>query len=246
MRAHEIGRAFAAVLIGASLYACSDAGRVPFVAGDVGGTGGSGGTGTQLPGSGGTSASRVCGNGSCESGETCSSCPDDCACENPYCGDGRCDGAYGESCSSCASDCACTSYCGNGSCESANGESCSSCAQDCPCGGYCGDGACVNADGESYRTCATDCAFGCASDWTYNVPQCDTCMRQNCCAWVQACDTGTSCRLVDTCRFQNCVDAADFMSCMSTYCNSWGVNAFDTWQSYYNCLNGPCPSACAN
>lgn len=45
-----------------------------------------------------------------------------------YCGDGSCNN--GESCSSCSSDCGNCEYCGNGNCNSVT-ESCSNCPSDC-------------------------------------------------------------------------------------------------------------------
>jgi hypothetical protein len=67
------------------------------------------------------SACFSCGDGVCQSGESCSSCPSDCgACRTPVCGDGICDA--GESCSV---DC-CEARCRDGSC--------------CPSSGVCSDG----------------------------------------------------------------------------------------------------------
>jgi len=43
-----------------------------------------------------------CGNGKCESGETCAKCSKDCG---SCCGNGKCD--HGEKCATCAKDCAC-------------------------------------------------------------------------------------------------------------------------------------------
>jgi hypothetical protein len=113
----------------------------------------------------------VCGNGECESGESCSSCSPDCGscsctnCNNPppppphsgpVCGNGECES--GESCSSCSPDCGsctCTNcnpptnpVCGDGICNGA--ETCSSCSPDCgscPVVKKCGDGS-INVAGE--------------------------------------------------------------------------------------------------
>ncbi|MDD4878660.1 MAG: hypothetical protein PHO02_06545 [Candidatus Nanoarchaeia archaeon] len=93
-----------------------------------------------------------CGNGRCDSGETCSSCSQDCGCSSSqrcswsgqcetYCGNGQCDGS--ENCNSCVSDCGCGSnkrcsysgqcetFCGNGQCD--GNENCNTCFQDCGC-----------------------------------------------------------------------------------------------------------------
>ncbi len=73
------------------------------------------------------SCPSLCGNGVCDSGETCSTCAQDCgAC--PFCGDGHC--TSGEDCSNCSQDCGeCGPSCGDGQC---NGdETCSTCSPDC-------------------------------------------------------------------------------------------------------------------
>jgi hypothetical protein len=96
---------------------------------------------------------ETCGNGACELGEDCSSCPGDCGVCS-VCGDGVCNG--GETCDSCPGDCgACTtSYCGDGTCDA--GEDCNSCASDCgTCASYCGDGSCDS--GEDCNSCSADC-----------------------------------------------------------------------------------------
>jgi hypothetical protein len=91
----------------------------------------------------GRCAVASCGDGTCNDGETPSSCPADC-----HCGDGVCNG--GETCSSCASDCG--SCCGDGVCN--HGETCGSCANDC--------GACVQTtcSGQTAGTQAQFFAIG--------------------------------------------------------------------------------------
>ncbi len=67
----------------------------------------------------------VCGDGVCESPETCGSCAADCG---DCCGNGVCEAA--ESCCTCAGDCGpCGLDCGDGCCGS--GETCFSCTADC-------------------------------------------------------------------------------------------------------------------
>ena len=76
------------------------------------------------------SVGEYCGDGTCNGGETCSTCEIDCGvCSGGYCGDGTCNG--GETCSTCELDCGDCSgeYCGDGIC---NGdETCSTCELDC-------------------------------------------------------------------------------------------------------------------
>lgn len=91
-----------------------------------------------------------CGDGTCNNGESCGSCEQDCgACS--FCGDGTCNGGIGEDCGTCLADCPCwdpnfarcenrqcvagppPDPCGDGECNGAIGEDCGTCLQDCPC-----------------------------------------------------------------------------------------------------------------
>jgi hypothetical protein len=93
----------------------------------------------------------VCGDGACNGTETCSTCPGDCGVCPPVCGDGVCNGT--ETCITCPGDCACPS-CGDGTCNGT--ESCNSCPGDCgACPPVCGDGTCNGT--ENCSSCPGDC-----------------------------------------------------------------------------------------
>ncbi len=107
-------------------------------------------------------------NGTCESGEDCFNCPNDCV-------SGSTSGAV----------------CGNGICEAGNGEDCVSCAQDCrgvqsgkPGNRYC----CGDGDGQNPVTCSdarcTASGFMCTT--TPNPPG-------SFCCGDALCDTGENC-----------------------------------------------------
>ena len=104
-----------------------------------------------------------CGNGTCELGENCTNCPDDCvSAQNGSCDacfKGKCDGTCNpaKEDETCA-DCVLNYCCGNGVCE--DGESVSDCALDCtacvPAKKACDcDGVCEKP--ERTETCPWDC-----------------------------------------------------------------------------------------
>jgi hypothetical protein len=97
-----------------------------------------------------TKAEIICGDQTCDGGETCSSCPGDCG---SCCGNGSCQAGVGESCLSCQSDCgACGPVCGDGQCNGS--DNCSSCPGDC---GACTCGNSVCEAGETCGGCVWDC-----------------------------------------------------------------------------------------
>ncbi len=123
-----------------------------------------------------TRSCSVCGNGTCEAGETSDLCPADCGATGscgdgicsegetssncyidcpPSCGNGVCE--PGENCSLCPSDC--SAICGNNQCEC--GETRTSCPSDCA---VCGDSYCTSAGGENEETCSTDCPASCGNN----------------------------------------------------------------------------------
>ena len=111
----------------------------------------------------------VCGNGTCEPGESSETCPKDCIKTLPVCGNFICERGDVDinKGSQCFKDC--NYYCGDGKCDYDYGqydyyklteglytttkETYWSCPQDC---GYCGDGICRN--GKNKGDCPQDCA----------------------------------------------------------------------------------------
>ena len=95
----------------------------------------------------------ICGNGTCETGETSTNCSADCKQSTAQCGNGVCES--GETSSSCAADCktsstACDS---DGVCES--GESSGSCPSDCST--YGGNGTMNCGTGWTYSSTFNSC-----------------------------------------------------------------------------------------
>jgi hypothetical protein len=167
-------------------------------------------------------SSDQCGNGACDEGESCYSCPADCGDCN-LCGDTHC--GEQEDCQSCPADCGACEGCGNGECvapedchscpmdcgycpdcENAvcgNLENCFACPQDCGDCINCGDGQC--APGENCNNCAQDCGE-CCGDGTCAADAGEDCTScpEDCGACAdcgnKVCDDGESC---DSCP-QDC------------------------------------------
>ncbi len=100
-----------------------------------------------------------CGNGSCGSTESCSTCPADCGVCGPACGDASCNGT--ETCSTCPGDCGtCPPVCGNGvpesgeGCDDGNGSNTDACLTTCQAA-TCGDGY-VQGGVETCWNCPAD------------------------------------------------------------------------------------------
>ncbi len=120
---------------------------------DCGTGGGSDPSGTHAKSCG--SSSPVCGNGTCESGESKQSCPADCGTAGPVCGDGKCEGT--ETYVNCSKDCS-APVCGDGKCDAP--ETSDSCPADCDINSnpVCGDGKCQAP--ETSDSCPVDCDIG--------------------------------------------------------------------------------------
>jgi flagellin-like protein len=136
----------------------------------ISGTGSSGGNGGGNGGNngggngGGNGGSNSCGDGICNNGDTCSTCPTDCGiCGNSggYCGDGICNN--GETCSTCPTDCG---ICG----VSCNITNCFKSSYQCgfPPDGCGGNLTCGNDDG----LCNTPNSF-CTNNSNTNPFQCE-------------------------------------------------------------------------
>ena len=167
-----------------------------------------------------TQPSDTCGDGTCGTTESKSSCPQDCGPAGPVCGNGTCED--GETPASCSIDCQTAPLCGNGTCET--GETVASCAIDCKAGPVCGNGTCET--GESKSTCPTDC--GTTTTGT--------------CGDLQ-CTSGES----ETCPIDCTSNYAPTVQCAISKCGSqWAACMGDSkCQTFFNCASScNCDSAC--
>jgi hypothetical protein len=199
------------------------------------------GNGTCQPGESCSSCSAdcgacppVCGNEDCEAGESCSSCSADCGACGPVCGDGACE--PGEDCGSCAGDCgACAPVCGDEACEA--GEDCSNCAGDCgACPAVCGNNACEA--GEDCGNCSQDCGACpavCGNDACEAGEDCSLCPSD--CGLCPPVCGNNACELTETCS--NC--SQDCGACPPV-CGDQGCNGGEDCASCSpDC--GSCPIA---
>jgi hypothetical protein len=157
-----------------------------------------------------------CGDGRCDSTETCSSCARDCGACAARCGDGTCNGT--ETCSTCVIDCGrcmTTPRCGDGTCNGT--ETCSTCPDDCGvCPPRCGDGACNGA--ETCETCMSDCSDRCGT----------TCM---------SCSQDTDCPSGQFCGVRRCDGAKGCYANTTMGCDSIGGTRCPATSAYNPCLS---------
>lgn len=119
----------------------------------------------------GGAACSLCGDGTCDESETCTTCPSDCGACAPSCGDGTCDSS--ETCSSCEGDCGtCSPTC------LALGDGCAE-AGAC-CSGTCTEGVCACATG--LEACGDSCV-----DVSTDPDHCGGCFTA---CWNGTCQAG--------------------------------------------------------
>ncbi|MBM4342019.1 MAG: hypothetical protein FJ100_01380 [Deltaproteobacteria bacterium] len=169
----------------------------------------------------------VCGNGTCEPGETASTCAQDC--KGAVCGNNVCE-APGENAETCAKDCKSSGpVCGNGACES--GETPSNCSADCKTTtGGCGDGKCTSGE-----TCPMDC------DPVYTKSF--QCVWSTCPSQMAACGAKKDC--VD---FYNCLISCKCdTACMESKCTSMALKVQAELTAMAQCAQQKeCPDPCAS
>lgn len=173
-----------------------------------------------------TPPEAMCGDGTCDPGEDCTRCNDDCACgEGEACEAGECvcvpdctdrlcgDDGCGGSCGDCDGDFVCEEgacvppppECGDMVCDER--ESCVECPIDC--GFCCGNGACAPEQGENCATCPGDCecAEGDVCDFELRAcaapcrPMCDglQCGPDGCGGSCGGCADGQACGAAGVC-----------------------------------------------
>lgn len=198
-----------------------------------------------------------CGDGDCDEGESCWTCPADCA---QCCGNGGCEPLYEETCNTCVVDCACDcgEQCLDDSClfTACNGKecgpdgcggSCGICEQEhyecfggqCEYVPWCGDGEC-NGD-EACDSCPVDCGMCCGDGWCKESDgeDCDNCPADCACFGCgETCEDGDC--VFTACNSKECGDDG-----CGDVCGTCGVSGICDEGSFQcvqlpDCSNGMC------
>ncbi len=193
----------------------------------------------------GVGGASGCGNGTCDPGETCSTCQADCGlCAG--CGDGTCNN--GENCTSCPEDCGVCSTCGNGTCDP--GENCVNCAADCGKCSKCGDGTCDASHGETCGSCPVDCGLcsTCGDGTCQPNETCASCPQD--CGVCSVCGNNKCEMPYETCINcpQDCGECTMPTSCLQTVtcilgCVGGGIMSPDLVQCIFDCGASGCANA---
>lgn len=153
----------------------------------------------------GGACSARCGDGTCNGGETCTSCPTDCGACSARCGDGMCNG--GEACTTCPGDCgACACTLGEGVACTPGATAPNCCTGGRACANEGSFNACVAPDGaactrgEGCRAGSLCCGRAC-TPVSADVNNCGGCGVV--CGAGQSCSSGV-CTSVCSCGVRTC------------------------------------------
>ena len=193
----------------------------------------------------------VCGNGQCESGETASSCSQDCKTTGPVCGNNVCEPP--ENAQTCSKDCKTTSpVCGNGVCEPP--ENMEMCSKDCKATAVCGDGKCDSSENAS--TCAKDCSAppaGCGDGKCASGETCPMdCSKEFAptiaCGWTTCKSQMAACAAKKPCvDYFNCMASCQCNAGCQEECGSLASQAAAEVSAATSCVfSSECPVPCAS
>ena len=187
----------------------------------------------------------VCGDGSCDGGETTASCAADCKeTTGPKCGNETCE--EGESPTTCPADCKAAPKCGNELCEA--GESYATCPTDCQCksnadcgtGKVCTDGVCktepTGAKCGNFACEAGETATGCPVDCNPEAIKALACTKENCASDWNKCQSSPKCADALLCMTK-CTDEACVIACATKE-----ISEAATLQSLKACVDKNCSS----
>jgi len=175
-----------------------------------------------------------CGNGTCDEGENCGNCIEDCApCGGVCCTSGEVPGCEDKTIEECT--CALDPYC----CETAWDNLCISEATE-SCGlvcQMCGDGTC--GEGETCELCPDDCGNceGCGDGACDDVETCETC-PQDCPCGADPCEPSDK-PGCDGCAAEECVCGADPYCCQVAW-DQWCVGTYSQY------CGGECEGYCGD
>ncbi len=144
-------------------------------------------------------------------------------------------GVFTGTCSESGSTCNVSATCSSGVCGSQNASGGSGGSGS---GGTSGNGGTSGGGGTGPGNCG--------GTLYSNDGACQSCMETACCSQLAACAPGSSCEALLLCVIDNgCLEAADFATCLQTFCPSELQSGGDAAVALANCDEANCAAQCS-